>query len=136
MRSLGALGEPSSVAASVNTQRRIVGSTTSASFSSLPFLWTPERGMQRLPMHGHEFGSATDLNEFGQILVFLDGRGALGTPTPGPLAAEPPDEGAVAEVAPSPEAVREARAAWCELAGKLGGRSRLGVIGRQVCRAE
>jgi hypothetical protein len=42
-------------------------SITAADEIGLPFLWTPERGMHRLPTLGGDHGQPLDVNEFGQI---------------------------------------------------------------------
>jgi uncharacterized membrane protein len=122
MRSLGTLGGPFSCAGSINTHRRIVGSRLTASGQDVPFLWTPEDGVQHLPTRGPiDFGFASDVNEFGQIVGGLSPEGsfipfaALWTPSPGPLATEAPDEGAVPEVTVSPGEYRDAVAALCAL---------------------
>jgi hypothetical protein len=105
MRSLGTLGgNPNSFARAVNTHRRVVGAGFTRDDFLLPFLWTPASGMRRLPTLGGDRGLPNDLNEFGQIAGASETatgaiRAALWTPTAGPLAVAPTDEGASPETA-------------------------------------
>jgi hypothetical protein len=73
---------------------------------SQPFAWTPGGGMRRLPTLRGRQGQPNDLNEFGQIAgtsVTAGGalRAVLWTPTAGPLAVAPTDEGGAREAAPA-----------------------------------
>jgi probable HAF family extracellular repeat protein len=105
MRSLGSLGDPGVFATGINTHRRVVGITfPGTDVVDLPFLWTPGGGIRHLPTLGGPNGQAQDLNEFGQIVgtTWTAGnaiRATLWTPTDGPLAVAPRDEGAAAEAA-------------------------------------
>jgi uncharacterized membrane protein len=93
MQSLGALDNHQSIGTSgVNTHRRVVGSAITANELFQPFLWTPERDMQRLPTLGGGQGAPQHVNELGQIAGFsttAEGavRAALWTPTVGSLVA-------------------------------------------------
>jgi probable HAF family extracellular repeat protein len=94
-------GHPSASANAINTHRRVVGEN--ADFL-LPFLWTPGSGVRGLPTLGGGQGQPNDLNEFGQIAgtsVTAGGslRAVLWTPTAGPLAVAPTDEGVSRETA-------------------------------------
>ena len=95
MRSLGTLGRrPLVRATGVNTHRRVVGISSSAEEIDLPVLWSPSRGVRRLPDLGGGRGHAVDLNEFGQIVgTTMTAQGApnatLWTPTAGPLVIAP-----------------------------------------------
>ncbi|MBA3259129.1 MAG: hypothetical protein H0T68_06665 [Gemmatimonadales bacterium] len=140
MRSLGTLGGPVGFAFSVNTHRRVVGSSLTADDLVLPFLWRPERGIQPLPTLGGNFGEALYLNEFGRIAgTSTNARGAdratLWTPTPGPLlveAAEEMDEPGIASAADAPNA---AHATMCARARRVGEWSRIGTATSRTCAA-
>jgi probable HAF family extracellular repeat protein len=138
MRSLGSLAGFAQ-AFGVNTHRRVVG-TSPVDVVNRPFLWTPGGGMRPLPTLGGPDGLAEDLNEFGQIVgVTATARGAfratLWTPTAGPLAVVPPDEGAAPAVAAPPGEVHDGRAALCALARKMGDWSRFGIVASPACLA-
>jgi probable HAF family extracellular repeat protein len=142
MRSLGTRGiyPFDGGAFGVNTHRRIVGGRLTAFGKGLPFLWTPEDGVQRLPTRGPiDFGFATDLNEFGQIVGGLSPEGsglifaALWTPTAGPLAAEDPDEREVSLAGSSPAKSRQAMADWCAVERNLRQWSRYAMIASRAC---
>jgi probable HAF family extracellular repeat protein len=139
MRGLGTLGGPSSIAFSVNTHRRVVGSSLTPG-EPLPFLWTAGGGMRALPTLGGNFGTAIDLNEFGKIVgttTTAQGkpRATLWTPTAGPLAVAPTDEGGAPEVAAPPGVPRDASTALCALGRKWGEWSRYGIVASRACLA-
>jgi hypothetical protein len=97
-------------------------------------------GMQELPTLGGDFGEASTLNEFGNIVGRTTRandalRATLWTPTAGPLAVDPTDEGGAPEVAASPGESCEARAALCALGRKWGEWSRYGSVAGRVCLA-
>ena len=138
MRSLGTLGGFGSGAMSVNTHRRVVGSSATADGHLLAFIWTPGGGMQPLPTLGGNFGEADDLNEFGVIVgssVTTKGtqRAAIWRPTAGPAVAV--DEDTAPEVAASPSESHDTRAALCALGRTLGDWSRAGRIASRACLA-
>ena len=96
MQSLGNLGKASSAVGfgnGVNTHQWVVGSSNvqpDEEHGNLPFLWTPNDGLQRLQTLGGN-GIAVTLNELGQIAgTTFSAQGALRatlwTPAAGPLA--------------------------------------------------
>lgn len=134
MRSLGTLRE-TSIAFSVNTHRRVVGGFAGASLIPLPFFWTSQTGMRRLPTLGGDFGEARYLNEFGNIVGVSSRangavRASLWTPTPGPLSVLDEETGAAGAAASG-----EARSVSCAAARRPGDRSRLGLAALKACFA-
>jgi probable HAF family extracellular repeat protein len=119
MRRLGSLGKPRSIGDAINTHLRVSGvADTSLPETSYPSLWTPERGMQRLPtligFRGDGFGEAWSINEFGVMAgISRDTRetvsATLWTPAAGPLVMEPEPAAALsAEPQKIPAAYRAA----------------------------
>jgi hypothetical protein len=97
--------------------------------------------MRALPTLGGDFGEAAYLNEFGQIVgVTTTAQGAeratLWTPTAGPLAVNPTDEGAASEAALLPGERRAARTAMCALGRKMRDHSRFEVVASRACFAQ
>jgi probable HAF family extracellular repeat protein len=156
MEDLGTLGGAFSVASGISETGEVVGTTeafavnmdrTVVGWSSVdatgvprPFFWTPDEGMQALPVLGGTFGAAYSVNEFGHIVGELLTPGSheatLWTPTPGPLRALQATERIAA-----PREMRRSlapgngRAAWCAARRQqLGGRLHTPIVVSRVCQ--
>ncbi len=155
MKSLGSLGgpvsmdkqHPGSIAEAVNTHLRVAGlsdTPDSLLMTEYPTLWTPERGIQRLPTLGGrgngEFGIAFGINEFGKIAGLSTTakgtfRATLWTPSNGPLltaaSVEATEQATTTPARPSAEAL----AALCAMrARRLSSWSRFPDALIKVCR--
>jgi hypothetical protein len=138
MRNLGTLGGPFAIAFSVNTHRRVVGSSVTADDLLLPFLWTAGGGMRPLPTLGGDFGEAIYMNEFGAIAGRTTNargglRATLWIPTPGPLLASLPEEVAEPEVSGPAGTASSARVVSCAAVRSMAYRSHFDMAAGRAC---
>ena len=127
----------------VNSHLRVAGSAdTTTPQTTYPSLWTPERGMQRLPTiggrTGGDFGEAFRINEFGKIVGYTTtARGVvhatLWTPVAGALLVQDSEAAGGGATAPV-GTVEAARAAVCAARSRtVASWSRLGEMLAREC---